>query len=70
MLVVVPEEVDCFETLNVLYYYDFPINVEEDNPFRQTIKTEMGFEKEEEYPLLMIDSSTPEMPPGDFSTKD
>lgn len=43
LLIVTPENVDCYETMNILCYYDFPFSVEEDNTFRQGIKTEMGF---------------------------
>ena len=66
LLIVIPEEVDCYETMNVLNYYGFPFHIEEDNTFRQGNKLEMGFSKEDYYPVMMIDSSTAEMPPADL----
>ena len=47
LLVVVPESTECYETMHVLKYFDFPINVEEDNILRQVVKKEMGFRKED-----------------------
>ena len=70
LLIVIPEEVDCYETMNVLNYYGFPFHIEEDNTFRQGNKLEMGFSKEDYYPVMMIDSSTAEMPPADLIQKD
>ena len=43
LLVVVPEFTECYETLHILKYFDFPINIDEDNIFRPLIKKEMGF---------------------------
>ena len=34
LLVVVPENTESYETMHILRYYDFPINVEEDNILR------------------------------------
>ena len=70
LLIVIPEEVECYETMNVLNYYGFPFHIEEDNTFRQFNKLEMGFSKEDHYPVMMIDSSTSEMPPADLIQKD
>jgi hypothetical protein len=70
MLIVVPENIDCFEVVNILNYYGFPINLEEDNLMTNEAKKEMGFSKEMNYPFLVIDSSTDEMPPADLSEKD
>jgi hypothetical protein len=35
LLVVVPETTECYETMHILKYFDFPVNVEEDNLLRQ-----------------------------------
>lgn len=43
LLVVVPESIECFETVHVLRYFEFPVNVEEDNILRPQVKREMGF---------------------------
>lgn len=47
LLVVVPESTECYETMHILKYFNFPINVEEDNIIRQQVKHEMGFRKED-----------------------
>ncbi len=78
LLVVVPETTECYETMHILKYFDFPINVEEDNIVRQQVKLEMGFRKEDQvfqlcmiyfqYPLMIIDSSSEEMPNAELTT--
>jgi len=60
--VVVPEQVSSFECVNILNYYGFPVNVEEDNILRGLSKHEMGFGKEDQYPLLVIDSTIEAIP--------
>lgn len=47
LLIVVPEETEGYETMNVLKYYGFPFNVEEDNILKQVVKKEMGFRTED-----------------------
>ena len=49
------------ETLAVLNYFNFPMEVEEDG-YRHNIRQEMGFNSDDVYPLLLIDSSSEEMP--------
>lgn len=68
LMIVVPESPDCYEAINVLNYYGFPHEVEEDNPLGHSRK-DMGFEKTAEYPLLMIDSNTEDMPAADLVGK-
>jgi hypothetical protein len=34
LFIAIPEEVDSYETLNILNYFGFPMNVEEDNVIR------------------------------------
>jgi hypothetical protein len=48
LLIVVPENTESYETMHILRYYDFPINVEEDNVLRQLTKKEMGFRTEDQ----------------------
>ncbi|TNV77646.1 hypothetical protein FGO68_gene3438 [Halteria grandinella] len=69
LLVVVPESTECYETLHVLKYFDFPVNVEEDNVLRPLVKKDMGFQKDDQYPLLLIDSSSEEMPQCELTTQ-
>lgn len=66
-LIVVPEEVDSFVCVNVLNYYGFPAEVEEDNVSLMRIKKEMGFKIEEPYPCLIINSNSPELPTVDMA---
>ena len=35
LLVVVPETTECYETMHILKYFNFPMHVEEDNVIRQ-----------------------------------
>lgn len=43
LLIVVPEEVESHLCVNVLSFFGFPMNVEEDNLQNMIIKKEMGF---------------------------
>lgn len=69
MLIVSPEGLESFETVAVLNYFNFPMNVEEDG-LKGHIRKEMGFKKDDPYPLLLMDSSSPEMPSADLQCKD
>ena len=42
LLIVTQEEPDSFETINILNYFNFPFEVEEDNIFGHSRK-DMGF---------------------------
>ena len=68
LLIVVPEEVESHECVNILNYFGFPINIDEDNVCRMIIKKEMGFAKEDAYPCLLIDSSQDDMPSADLTS--
>jgi hypothetical protein len=57
------------ETLVVLNYFNFPMEVEEET-MNGISRKEMGFKKDEKYPLLLIDSSSAEMPAAQLSEKD
>lgn len=48
LLIVVPEELSSYETMNILKYNQFPFNIEEDNILKQVVKKEMGFRQEDE----------------------
>ena len=67
MLIAVPEEVESHECVNILNYFEYPFNLEEDELLHPIIKTEMGFEKTDPYPALCIDSSHPEVPSVDLA---
>ena len=68
LLIVVPEEVASHECVNILSYYGFPVNIEEDNLARQIIKTEMEFDKEDPYQCLMIELSDVGIPRVDLAS--
>jgi hypothetical protein len=67
-LIVVPEEVESHECMNILNFFGFPCSVEEDNLCRQIVKKEMGFAKEDEYPLFILESSQPGIPEADLTS--
>lgn len=54
LLIVLPESTECYETTNILKYFDFPVNVEEDNILKQIVKHEMGFKKDDEVCIIYI----------------
>lgn len=68
LLIVVPEEVDSYEAVNVLNFFGFPFNLEEDNIINNVIKKEMAFAKEDDYPCLVVESASPEVPNLDLSS--
>lgn len=70
LLIVAPEEVDSYECVHVLNYFNFPFNLEEDNILKPLVKKEMGFSSEDGYPCLMIESSKEEIPNLDLSGTD
>lgn len=57
-----PEDVDSYECVHVLNFFGFPFSLEEDNVVRPLIKDEFGFDREEPFPCLYIDSSHEEIP--------
>lgn len=69
LLIVNPVDPDNMETVAVLNYFNFPCEVEEDT-LQGIIRKEMGFKKDDDYPILLIDSSTPEMPSAQLSSKE
>ena len=69
LLVVVPEEPDCYEVVHVLNYYGFPFKTEEENFFRHSRK-DFGFTADDDYPFLVINSSSEEMPEAYIASKD
>lgn len=64
-----PENKDCYETVAVLNFFGFPFDVEEDN-FRGQVRAEFGFSKDDQYPLLYIDSASEEMPSCELVEKE
>lgn len=61
MLIVIPETVDCFETINVLNYFGFPLNTLSEETVTGYIAKSHGFDKKDEYPLLYIETSIEEV---------
>lgn len=66
LLILAPEEVESHECMNILNYFGFPCNVEEDNLCKQIIKKEMGFQKDDPYPCFILESSQPGIPEADL----
>lgn len=58
LFIAVPEEIESYETLNILNYFGFPMSVEEDNIVRPLLKKDFGFDKQDPYPCLMLNSNT------------
>ena len=69
LLIVIPEEPDCYEVVNVLNYYGFPFKTEEENFWKHSRK-DFGFTKDDQYPFLVINSSSEAMPEADIASKD
>ena len=74
-LIVVPEEFECFEIMHILQYYQILFHLEEDNWLRskfgfRDIRKDMGFSKEDKWPFLIVDSSTPSLPSTELQGKD
>jgi hypothetical protein len=69
MLVVSPQDPDSMETLAILNYFNFPVDVQEDG-IRGNWRKDMGFKDEDPYPYLEIDSSSPEMPNAHLCQKE
>ena len=70
LFIAIPEEVESFETLNILNYFGFPMSVEEDNVIRQLLKYDFGFDKSDPYPCLMLNSNTEQIPSLDGIGRD
>jgi hypothetical protein len=66
---VVPEYPDCYEVRNILNFFGFPYNIEEEE-WRGQVRKEFGFDKTDDYPLLMVDSASEHMPAKDQIGKD
>jgi len=66
LLIVAAESNECHELYHVLNYFGFPFNVEEDNVLRPKIKREMGFGEGDEYPLMIVDSSSEHIDSADL----
>ena len=62
-------QVASYETLNILNYHGFPINVEEED-FWGTSRKDFQFSKTDEYPFLVINSSHDEMPSVDLAGRE
>jgi hypothetical protein len=69
LLVISAEEPECMETIAILNYHQFPFSIEEDQ-LDGSIRKEMGFSKDDKYPMLLIDSNVEEMPSVELAEKD
>lgn len=69
LLIVNHKDVDSYEALNVLNFFGFPINVEEED-WWGTSRKQFDFGKDEEYPFLIINSSHEEMPECDLAGRE
>ena len=69
LLVVRHKEVDSYETLNILNYFGFPINVEEED-FWGGSRKDFDFSKHDSYPFLVINSAHDEMPSCELAGKE
>lgn len=68
-MIVEAESKDCYEVRAILHYNGLPFGVDEENYLGQ-VRKEMGFTKDDEYPILTIDSSEPDVPNEDYVGKD
>ena len=64
-----PIDHDSYEAVAVLNYFSFPMEVNEDG-YKSFVRKEMGFSKDDSYPILLIDSSSEEMPSVELSEKE
>ena len=69
LIIVNHEQAASYETLNILNYFGFPINVEEED-FWQGSRKDFQFSKHDEYPFLVINSSHEEMPGCELSGRE
>lgn len=60
---------DSYEAVAVLNYFSFPMEVNEDG-YKSAVRREMGFSKDDSYPILLIDSSSEEMPSVELTEKE
>ena len=60
---------DSYEAVAVLNYFSFPMEVNEDG-YKTVVRKEMGFSKDDPYPILLIDSSSEDMPSVELTEKE
>lgn len=61
LLIVSHASYESYEALNIINYFGFPINVEEEDWWR-TSRKQFDFGMDDEYPYLVINSSHEDMP--------
>lgn len=66
LLIVQHEDIDSYQAANILNYFGFPFNVEEEDFMRSSRKA-FEFSKTDAYPYLVMNSSHEEMPNADLS---
>ena len=64
------EEIDSYETLHILNYFGFPINGVDEEDFWGKCRKEFGYDKYDEYPMLVINSAHEEMPGAELAGKE
>ncbi|CAI2372762.1 unnamed protein product [Moneuplotes crassus] len=74
-LIVVPEIQECYEIFHILQANQVEFHVEEDNTLRSKIgltdiRKEMGFGKDDQWPFLIVDSSTDMLDTAEVQGKD
>lgn len=68
-LITIPESYESFEVFNILRYYQLEFELLEDNKFRPFFRQRWGFSKEDEYPLLIVESNSKLINASDASGK-
>lgn len=74
-LIVVPEELECFEIMHIMQYNQIMFHLEEDNILRsklglRDIRKDMGFTKNDTWPFLIVDSSSESIETAAIQGKD
>ncbi len=62
LLILVPEKIECFEILYIMNFFRVEFSDEEDNILWPEVRKEVGFSRDDEWPLLLIDSSSEKIP--------
>lgn len=58
LLIGTPEYRESYEVLHIMQYYGVDFSVEEDNILKPAIRKEMGFSKEDDWPLMTVNSTS------------
>lgn len=74
-LIVIPEELECFEIMHIMQYNQILFYLEEDNILRsklglRDLRKDMGFSKNDYWPFLVVDSSSEMLDTAGIQGKD